>query len=337
MHKKKIFACVVTAMLALSACSANLEPPAPSASKAVEIIISEDSYKKIAGEVKKNVAEADAALDVNKLGNRFGEPIRQYREARYRLKKILGDGYKMPPVVVDEKAVPVSSGAAFPRTLMTVAAPTEQQNLPSLTVWSQTDARAQYQLWGQVQIFPDAQAPKLKASLSNQTGKLVDDPTKFAVDPNSVINGYVEYNKSRQITSIPFSAGDPLFTQISKQQDSLAQAIADNGTVQTNFAPGSHGIQAVSTEDGGLLIVNEMAYSLYLNKTKPGAIVKLRSDIGAMFSQDANNAVVDVDKPVVAQYSVLVAFYVPPKDAKDKTVKVLGASVPTLLAVTKEG
>ncbi|MBM7825825.1 hypothetical protein JOD55_001652 [Arcanobacterium pluranimalium] len=337
MAKKRSIALVFTGALLLSACTSQAQPPAPSSVKVAETVVANETFNKIAAEVKKNIAEADAATDANKLGGRVSDPIRQYRDAHYRLKRVLGDAYKIPPIVIDDKAVPVASGAAFPRTVMTVAPANNVQNLPSLTIWTQVNARAQYQLWGQVQIFPDIQAPKLKASLTNQTGKLTDDPKKYAADPNTLINAYVEYNKSRQLTSVPFSAGDPLFSQISKQQDKLAQTIADNGMVQTNFAAGSHGIQAVATEDGGLLVVNELAYSVYVSKTKAGATLKLHREIGAMFSQDANNAVVDVDKPVTAQYSVLVAFYVPPQNAEDKTVKVLGASVPTLLAVSKEG
>ncbi|MFC5369784.1 hypothetical protein [Arcanobacterium bovis] len=337
MAKKRAVSLAFASALMLSACASQTEPPAPASAKVAEAVVAKETFSKIAAEVNKNIAEADAAADANKLGARIGDRLRRDRDARYRLKRVLGNSYNIPPVVVDEKAVPVSSGAAFPRTIMAVAAPNNQQNLPSLTIWNQLNARDQYHLWGQVQIFPGVQAPKLKASLTNQTGKLTDDPKKYAVDPNAVINAYVEYNKSRQLTTVPFSAGDPLFTQISKQQDNLAQTIGDNGTVQTHFAAGPEPVQAVATEDGGILIVNELAYSVYVAKTKEGATLKLRGDIGAMFSQDANNAIVDVDKPVVAQYSALIAFYVPPQNAQDKTVKVLGASVPTLLSVSKEG
>ncbi|WP_297564604.1 hypothetical protein [uncultured Arcanobacterium sp.] len=329
---RKVFPLIFTCVF-VAACSApNSLQPAPNA--AGETILPKAKFQSIVEATAGAAAEADAALDVNKLGGRIANPLLAYRSAQYELKKIRGESWQLPQLVLEKSANPIFSGAAFPRTAAVVAEPAAGQNLNTLTFWRQAGPRGQYQLWGQTGVFPSAKLPNLQSKLNDVPGFPQVEADKYAVDPAAVLPAYVEYNKARKLGDIKFTTGDLLYTEIAAQQDSLTATVGNLGTVKTTFAPGEHGIAGVATEDDGLVIMGEMRYNVEITRTVAGAKLQLRGDIGAMFTKN-NQGVVAVDHPVTASYGVLVSFYIPPADAKDKTVAVIGASIPTLLSVTK--
>ncbi|MBS6275808.1 MAG: hypothetical protein KH423_06335 [Actinomycetaceae bacterium] len=329
---RRVFPLIFTCVFAAACSAPNSLQPAPNA--AGETILPKAKFQSIVEATAGAAAEADSALDINKLGGRIANPLLAYRSAQYELKKIRGESWQLPQLVLEKSANPIFSGAAFPRTAAVVAEPAAGQNLNTLTFWRQAGPRGQYQLWGQTGVFPSTKLPNLQSKLNDVPGFPQVEADKYAVDPAAVLPAYVEYNKARKLGDIKFTTGDLLYTEIAAQQDSLTSTVGNLGTVKTTFAPGEHGVAGVATEDGGLVIMGELRYNVEITRTAAGAKLQLRGDIGAMSTKN-NQGVVAVDHPVTASYGVLVSFYIPPADAKDKTVGVIGASIPTLLGVTK--
>lgn len=329
---RRVFPLIFTCVFAAACSAPNSLQPAPNA--AGETILPKAKFQSIVEATAGAAAEADSALDINKLGGRIANPLLAYRSAQYELKKIRGESWQLPQLVLEKSANPIFSGAAFPRTAAVVAEPAAGQNLNTLTFWRQAGPRGQYQLWGQTGVFPSAKLPNLQSKLNDVPGFPQVEADKYAVDPAAVLPAYVEYNKARKLGDIKFTTGDLLYTEIAAQQDSLTATVGNLGTVKTTFAPGEHGVAGVATEDGGLVIMGELRYNVEITRTAAGAKLQLRGDIGAMSTKN-NQGVVAVDHPVTASYGVLVSFYIPPADAKDKTIGVIGASIPTLLSVTK--
>ncbi len=328
-------ALLLATTLMLGGCSGTDTTPKPKTHKAVEVILPEEKFKFVVNDTKKLLSEADAKNNISLAGSRLVEPMRTYRAAQYELKKVAGDKYGLSAVVLNTKSIPVASGTEFPRSLVTFTLPEKKQNLSTLSIWSQDNPRAQYALWGQTRIFPGVKAPELISNLTDTPGFPKVDTEKYATDPAKVLAEYIAYNTSRKMGDVKFTKGDPLYTQVAEQQDALVKTVGDLGTVTTKFVAGKNGSRAVATKDGGLVITSEMLYSVNIKRKKSGAKLRLRGKVGTFFAKK-DGAVLEVDKPVSAQYGVLVTFYVPPKNAKDKTVSVLGASLPTLITVKKD-
>ncbi|WP_311777395.1 hypothetical protein [Trueperella abortisuis] len=322
----------VAVLTLLGGCTSEAAIPSPTSGNAAQVLVPDARYAQIAAVAEEGVAAADASLNADDLGSRVGGPAKTYRTAQLKLESLLGDSYSLDPLLVDANATPVSSGTAFPRTMMTVVPPRDGKNLTSLSVWSQDSARGNYYLWGDVSLFPGVDAPTIVSQLNDVVGFPNVDAADYAVDPNEVLAAYVAYNGTRTQQSIAFEAEDPLFRQIANQQDTFVQSLGDLGTAATDFSVGEAGLRGVSTDNGGLVIVGEMRYSIRITKTADGAKLRIGGQIGALHSGSGDNATLEIDYQGVANYSTTVAFYVPPAGA-DGTVRVIGSAEPTLISV----
>lgn len=332
---RKLCALAVALTVTLAGCAAQEAIPQPHVGKESTDIVSIDRYQTFADETSKAIAQADAALDAAKLGNRVAQgPLRTQRTGQYAVKKALRDDYALDAIVINQDSVPVSSGSAFPRTLMAFAGPQENENLSTLSVWTQDTPRSNYQIWAEVEIFPGVSVPAIVSNESDVEGYSENDASKYVVDPAKVLPEYVSYNTKRKQASIPFTANDTLYTKLAAQQDTLAESIGELGSVKTTFTATDTPIKTVSTTDGGLIVVGEMNYSVEIAKVKESATLRISGEIGAV-APGNKDRIVTVTNPLIATYSTTVGFYVPPKGGSDE-VKVIGSSIPALIKVAKK-
>ncbi|QTG75959.1 hypothetical protein [Trueperella pecoris] len=329
---RKQVATLAAIALLTSACASEGTLPRPASGTNPQVILTQEKFAEIAAAAEKDIAAANSSLDAAALGNRVGGPVRAYRTSQLKLESLLGESYNLDPLIVDGQATPVSSGTAFPRTLMTVVPPREGKNLTTLSVWSQDQARSNYQLWADVALFPGVEVPAIVSSLNNSEGFPKVDPAAYAVNPEEVLANYVAYNGTRQPQKIRFQENDPLFRQIADQQDAFVRSLGNLGTATTDFAAGEAGLRGVSTENGGLVIVGEMRYTVRITKTAAGAKLRIGGQIGALHKDSGENPVLEIDKQGVANYSTTVVFYIPGAGS-DATVRVIGSSEPTLISV----
>ncbi|WP_311591106.1 hypothetical protein [Trueperella bernardiae] len=329
MRKAVAAIAVVTLM---GGCASEQAVPSPVSGSNPQVVVADAKFAEIAQAAADGIAAADTSLNADDLGVRVGGPAKTYRAAQLKLESLLGDSYDLDPLLVDTDATPVSSGTAFPRSMMAVVPPRDGQNLTSLAVWSQDSARGNYYLWADVALFPGVDAPTIVSQLNNAEGFPNVEPADYAVDPNEVLAAYVAYNGTRTQQAIAFEAEDPLYRQIANQQDAFVQSLGDLGTAATDFYVGDAGLRGVATDNGGLVIVGEMRYAIRITKTVDGAKLRIGGQIGALYNGSGENATLEIDHQGVANYSTTVAFYVPPAGA-DATVRVIGSAEPTLISV----
>ena len=333
-NKTSAIALTAVLTISLSACAPSEEVPAPTTAGITEPIVSETNFTKVLESAKADLAAGDKALDAKVLGARIAGAARAQRSAQYKLKQILGDKYELPAIVIDPKATPITAGTDFPRTAASVNEPNQQQNFQTLSIWVQDSPRAQYTLWGQTYLFPDLQIPKLKANLTDV--KTIAGAEKYASDPDGVLVAYTEYLNSGEQKQVKFVADDPIFTQVKEQRAQLKSALGELAEVQTPAAPDETGYKLIPTEDGGAIITGAIKYSVMVTRSKDDATLRLKGEIGALGSGKADDAQIDVKQKLTASYSLLASFYLPPRDAKDATVQVIGATAPTLISVGNE-
>ncbi|MDY5588908.1 MAG: hypothetical protein SPF30_02965 [Arcanobacterium sp.] len=315
----------VAIVMSLAACQAP-EVPQPHVTNTAEEVLPQDRYSAIAQQTLAVFAKADKAGDVRQLAERADQPILAQRAAQYKLRSLKSD-FKVPALVIDPKATPVASGAAFPRSLVTFGAPAEGQNQRTLTAWQQKNARSNYKLWGQVSLFPSANLPTLASTLDSSNGYPKLSAQAYVADPAKVVAAYAAYNASQKRAGVPFQKDDPVFAQLKGQLAALRQNVGNFGTISMGFADSGVPPVVVSTDANGLVVIGEMKYSTkYESKSRlqPTTLGAAES-VMLTGSKDKTSQEVAVGKPAVSEYSLLVAFFIPAKSAGGE-VQVIGAS-----------
>lgn len=333
MRKLTATSLVLALGLGISACSSTADVPKPVVTTAKEPVVSEETFAAIADATKSALANGDSKKDAKLLNGRVSGPLLARRTAEYALAKALDD-FEMDPIVIDPSSVPIASGVGFPRTVMTVAGPQGGENLTTLSVWKQDYARSNFKLWAEAEIFPGTDVPALKSTSNDAVGTAKLDAKDYVTDPSKVMAAYVEYSKKREMGDVKFTKDDPLFTQIGEQQKTLSNALGDLGTVVTAYSAATTVPASVNTEDGGLIMLVPMDYSLTFDVKTDGATVRIGDAIGALADDSGKVEVTDL---LTARYQTTVAFYVPPAGAADTTVEVIASSVPVLVKVDHEG
>ena len=321
----------------LSACQ-SAPVPQPKSVQAREHIVSDRAYEEIAHSTLDALEAADKDAKADSLTARVGEPARGQRAAQYQLQG-LRDGFQPPAytIGVDAKdAKPVSSGTAFPRSLLSYSAPVEGQNQRTLTAWQQADARSNYKLWGQVVLFPQEDLPELVSTLSDEEGFVQADAGKYVADPSQVAQGYAAYLNERKVGEIKFKEGDAFYKKITEHIDALKQTVGDHGSVALKAAPSDMKPVLVATKDQGIVLMQELVYDIVYTSTDEDQLLTLKdSNEALMYSKDKAKSSVDIakDQPFTAHYSILLAFHVPAKGGAD-TVNLIGASTNVLLSAS---
>lgn len=334
MRKKAFSAMAVCLALSLSACAGEPALPAPASQDAVEAVVTPETFATVVDRTTKQLNASDEKKSVESMSAYLAGPFRQERAAQYALAKIMGKNYKLSPVVLDPEATAISSGSAFPRTMVAFAGPTEQEKLSTLTVWSQNTARNNYALWAAVRLFPSIPDLSLLSELSDVAGYPQVEAADYVADPAQVVREYAKYVTSRKKGQIAFEEKDQLFTEITGQVKTLSDSLGELGTAKVTASVPLEETRAISTQDGGLVLVGQLAYSLKITKSEEDATLRIASTIGALAEKDPEG-VLEVSEPVDANYITSVAFYIPPAGS-EQVVQVIGASTPVLKSVTQE-
>ncbi|WP_455951503.1 hypothetical protein [Arcanobacterium haemolyticum] len=333
MRKTRLaLAMMSAASLTLAGCAHDSSVPEPEVAKSASNIVPQKKYAMIASDVAEALKQADQNRDAGALGPRIAGPFRVQREAEYALARAT-ETTAPTSVVIDPKESALSSGSAFPRSFMAIDMTKTGRGIGTITVWQQPDARQNYQLWAAMDMFPAPPKIEIVNTKNDKPGYPETKPSEYSVDPATVLDSYVAYINARAMGDVKFNEGDPLYKQTEKQAHDLTAALNELGEAKIAFTVPNKDIRAISTKDGGLVMVGELRYNMTVTRTKDRATLKLGSSIGAL-AEGKKDGIAVVDKPVVAQYSTSVAFYIPPKGSKDP-IHVLGGSVPALLSVTK--
>ncbi len=308
----------------------------PVVTNAEEAIVTPEQYERIAQATIADIRAADESLDASRLSKRLMDPILTQRTAQYKLKG-LKDDTQIPPIVIDPKATPLSTGTGFPRGLLSYSPPVDGQNQRTLTAWQQDSARSNYKLWGQISLFPSADLPELTSAISTAQGYSKKDSGSYLTDPVGVTAAYAQYLQTQELGAVKFKEGDELFRGLKSQMDSLKETIGDFGEVSLSVADSGAAPIVVSTSDAGVVVFGEIKYhTTYKTKNADRPIVLKGTAEALIHSGDKEKPNIEIgeNSPFTASYSVVVAFYVPPTTGEN--VQLIGASSNILYSAAVE-
>lgn len=305
----------------LVGCSAQLPQPEPEAvAETPPPALDEDRLARILAEVQATVVEADKTRDPELLKPRVGGPALNMRAAEYKLADAT-DGKSAPDALTTAPQVAaVAATEGFPRPVIVISQVPEGANLPLLLALEQSGAQDQYKLWGWVTLFPGIETPAMSHPDAG-SAVVPPDADYLVAPPADVIPRYVDtLNKGDSEYADQF-ADDPYKKTRAETTAELDKAIEAAGEAKVSAEPGDDGPLSLATADGGAIVVGELRSNLTLRKTVPGSELRAGGTLGALLGSNT-----EVVGTVTGASDVLMAFYVPPADAEDKTIRALGAT-----------
>lgn len=313
----RLTAAAVAAVALLAGCAGEVPQPDPEpAATAPQPVLDDDRIERILDDVQGVIEEADASLDAELLATRVSGPALEVREAEYRLAEA-SEGERSPaPLTTDSQVEVVAATDEWPRSLFVVSHIPEDANLPLLLVLTQDTPRSQYKLWFWTALLPGAQTPTT-ARPEAGSPPLAPDAEGLTRTPFQSVSAYADLLRD-PATSTDF-AEDPFRATYREMIDALAATVEVAGEVTERFAVQDGSVAAMSTDDGGALVVGVVEAQLTIAKTVEGATLDAGGDIAHLMGDSSR-----VEGSVVAQYLVPVALAVPPAGSEEP-ITVLGA------------
>lgn len=314
----------------LAGCSTEVPQPQPEeVAETPPSALDEARLARVLEEVQATVDEADEARDPELLKPRVGGPALDLRAAEYKLAEAT-DGDSAPDALTTAPQVSaVPAAEDFPRPAVVITEVPEGANLPLLLVLAQAEAREQYKLWGWVTLFPGIETPAMSHPDAG-SAVVPADTDALVVPPSEVLGRYIDTLNKRDSEYAEQFAEDPFKESSRSTTTELDEAIEAAGEATISAAAGDDGPIALATADGGAIVVGELRSTLTLRRTVPGSELRAGGALGALLGDDT-----EVLGTVSGVSDVLMAFYVPPADAEEKTIRPLGATT-VLTEVTRD-
>jgi hypothetical protein len=318
---------VLAALLAigaLTACSDEPEElPTPEAEEATDRggpILDDDTMQAVLEDIAATVDEADAAQDPSLLSDRVMGPAARLRSAEYRIADATDGAIQTDPLSLDTQVSIVGSSPTYPRVAMAVSEIPDGENLPLLLTLATSDVRDNFRLWSWVQLFPGVTVPE---TLSPEIGAetISSDDDSLVATPDEVVAAYAELIADPEADHDLTFLRDDFRYEMFSQTAELNSAVSAAGTATLSAEAIDDGPLALQTVDGGAIVVGVIETTTTVTKTDEDGTL----NIGGVFADLlGNDGAVENEVQAVAEVSV--AFYVPPADAEDASIEVLGAS-----------
>lgn len=303
----------------LAGCSNDIPQPDPEkTAEAAPPVLDSDRLERILGEIGETVTAADSSQDAEALKPRVTGPALELRAAEYRLAQATDGEFTPEPLTTASQVNAVAATRDFPRTAVVITEVPEGGNLPLLIALQQAEARDQFKLWGWVRLFPGIQTPALTHP---DTGSAPVVPENLVATPAEVVERYVAVLNDPEHEAAAQFSEDPYRTSSHESTAELDEAVEAAGDASFSAEAAGTDPLAVSTADGGALVLAPLRSTLTLTKTVPGSELRAGGAIGALLGDDT-----EVRGSVSGVSDVLVAFYVPPAGADETTIQVLGAT-----------
>lgn len=279
--------------------------------------LSETRINALVNEANQVAAAGDAAKDWQQLAPRFLNPALAMRNGEYRVAGATNGATVKPLSLAKPQIMTVSQAGPWPRYLFTVSAGA-QNEAPQMFAFVQSQARANYGLWGHVRLFPKANFP---ATFKPEVGSPVV-PAKskeLVADPGAVAAAYVKVmNNSGDSAKDLFDFGaDSFMAAYNRRRDSYNQLASGSRGLQFNVSakPGA-GFVGLGTISGGALIMAELQYDVTMKSSRP-----LNLNPVAQAWVGKNTATTTLNET----HTVLVLFEVP-KRGHDAKIRALGSA-----------
>lgn len=322
--RRRVAALAVAASLVLAACAPGLPEPTPAAVPAVPPpALTIDQSGRVLKGIGASLASADAALSATGLESRLSGPALISRTAEYAVTTATAGAKGVTSLQMAAQTLVVPSTEEWPRTAFVVTEQPDDLSSPRLLVLQQVAPRSQYTLWGWARLLPGTKMPATATPTAGST-PLPADAAGLVATPADVVVQYADVllNGDASAYAAAFAAPDSYRQGIASGREPLAQVASQaSGTFTETYAPVADQTFALSTADGGALVVAGMSTSSALSFK--GASLPLPPEFAAV-SGGTLAAEAELRNSLAVTYSDVIAFYVPPAGAK-APVQVLGA------------
>ena len=317
-------AVVAVASLALVGCAPALPVPVPAPVLAVPPpALTLTQSQRVLAAIGAKLTAADAATSAAGLESRLSGPALASRTAEYSVATTTA-GAKVPTALqLDAQTVVIPTTQTWPRVEFVVTEQPDDLTSPRLLVLEQVSPRAEYTLWGWARLLPGIKMPAT-ATPTTGSSPLPVDATGLVATPTDVVARYADVllNGDGSAFAAQFAAPDSYRQSIAAGRAPLsALAASASGTFTETYAPVPDQTFALSTADGGALVVAAMTTSSAL--TFSGASLPLPPELAAV-SGGALAVGAQLRSSLNVAYSDVIAFYVPPA-AASTPIQVLGA------------
>ncbi|HEY5514852.1 MAG TPA: hypothetical protein VIK12_01430 [Pengzhenrongella sp.] len=322
--RRRAAALGVGAALVLGACSPGLPEPSPAAAPAVPPpVLTIDQSGHVLGAIGARLASSDTALSAAGLETRLTGPALASRTAEYAVTTATAGAKGLTSLQMTAQTLIVPSTDTWPRTSFVVTKQPDDLSSPRLLVLQQAGPRSQYMLWGWVRLLPGIKMPATAVPTVGST-PLPADAKGLVATPADVVAHYADvlFNGDASAYAAGFAAPDSYRQGIASGRGPLAKVASQAaGTFTETYAPVADQTFALSTADGGALVVGAMSTSSAL--AFKGASLPVPAELAAV-SGGTIAPGTELRNSLAVTYADVIAFYVPPAAAK-APVTVLGA------------
>ncbi|QTE31561.1 hypothetical protein J4E96_15490 [Pengzhenrongella sicca] len=308
----------------LAGCAADLPQPIPGATPAVPPpVLTIGQADGVLDAIGSAVTTSDAALSAVGLEARVSGPALASRTAEYAASTATAGAKGLTALQFDAQTLIVPTTQGWPRTQFVISEQPDDLTSPRLLVLQQASARSGYTLWGWARLLPGVEMPATATPEVGSTAVPLDS-AELVVSPTDTVAHYADVllNGDASAFVSQFVAPDSYRAGIAGGRAPFA-AIASQtaGTFTETYAPVADQTFALSTADGGALVVAAMTTTSAL--TFSDASVVLPPELAAV-SGGALAAGAELRNALNVTYADVVAFYVPPA-ASAAQIQVLGA------------
>lgn len=279
--------------------------------------LSETRINALVNEANQVAAAGDAAKDWQQLAPRFLNPALAMRNGEYRVASVANGATVKPLPLAKPQIMTVSQAGSWPRYLFTVSAGA-QNEAPQMFAFVQSQARANYGLWGHVRLFPKAKFP---ATFKPEVGSpaVPAKSKELVVNPGAVAAAYVKVlNNPGDSAKNRFDFGaDSFVAAYNHRRDSYQQLASKSHGLQVNVnAKLGAGFVGLGTISGEALIMAELQYDVTMKSSRP-----LNLNPVAQAWVGKNTATSTLNET----HTALVLFKIP-KRGHDAKIRALGAA-----------
>jgi hypothetical protein len=281
--------------------------------------VTQPQLERIVGDIVTLTAEADAALDADRLGTRFTGPALEQRLANYKIRTA---DPSFTPAVALPAAPPTltlpQQTASWPRTVMTVLQSEDEESVPTMAlVLKQASPREKYLVEYSIQLEASAKVPDVApASIG---APLIAPDNKFMVmAPGEVGPAYADLllNGEASATYDAFEPeGDTARVLLGVENKAKQETeLEDTGSIEFSNAAGVGEVVALATNDSGSIV------AVSINEITTVKAVNGRATITLKGPSKALSGIESTAKGVQSTYGEQMLFHVPPANSSEKIV-----------------
>lgn len=275
--------------------------------------------------VAEAIAAGDEAADPELLAPRLTGPALTTREAEYALAEATADtdlATQPQQLTTEPQVVAVSQSEEWPKTIFVYTEIADGMNTPLLIGLQQDDPRADYQMFAWVRLLPEVTTPATAVIAEGSPQVAADDDT-LALTPEATVAAYADALHDTESDHADTFAEDLFRTYVTDDRIAIRSSIDDAGEYSEAYAADEDFTPvSLATSDGGAIVFGAISSQQKYERTIEDSEMTVGGEIALLAGEEET---IDVETSVTASYYLTVAFYVPPADAEDTQIQVLGA------------